>query len=51
MVSKSRLKSTEEFIGSIFNIVSRPMDLYLKGWNVANVQTLYEFYRSTGQAR
>lgn len=51
MVPKSRLTSTEEFISSMYNVLVKPMDLYLKGWNVINVKTVYDFYKSTGQAR
>ncbi|MBU8923166.1 MAG: polysaccharide export protein [Bacteroidales bacterium] len=50
MVPKSKLASTEDFVSSFSSILLRPMDLYLKGWNVANIQTVYEFYRATGQA-
>ncbi len=49
MVPKSRIKTTEEFIKSVFEIVSKPAELYLKGWQVVNVKALYDFYRASGQ--
>ena len=51
MVPKSRLASTEDFVETFSAFLLKPMDIYLKGWNVANVKTLYDFYKSTGQAR
>ncbi|MCK4538581.1 MAG: polysaccharide biosynthesis/export family protein [Candidatus Krumholzibacteria bacterium] len=51
MVPKSRLASTEDFIESFSAILLKPMDVYLKGWNVANVKAVYDFYKSSGQAR
>lgn len=49
MVPRSRLATTEDFIRSITGIIMQPADLYLKGWQVMNIQALYEFYRSTGR--
>lgn len=43
-VPRSRIATTEDFIDSVFTILGRPMDLYLKGWQVANADVLYEYY-------
>ena len=51
MVPKSKLATTEEFIESISNILISPADLYLKGWNVANVKTQYDYYQRMGQVQ
>ncbi len=44
-VPKSRIASTEQFIDRLWTIVGRPMDIYLKGWQIANAEVLYEFYQ------
>jgi len=43
-VPKSRIATTEQFIERVFNIIGKPMDLYLKGWQIANVQIYYEYF-------
>ena len=43
-VPKSRIATTEQFITRFWAIVGRPMDLYLKGWQVANVDLYYDYY-------
>ena len=50
-VPKSTLYKAEEFISVMYDILSKPADLYLKGWRVAKVKWLYEFYRVTAQER
>ncbi len=50
LVPKSNIAKAEDFVTSLYDILSRPADLYLIGWRVANVRVLYEFYRRTGQA-
>ena len=50
-VPKSTLYKAEEFATVIFNILEKPADLYLKGWQVSQVKWLYEFYRVTAQGR
>jgi polysaccharide export outer membrane protein len=50
-VPVSTLYKAEEFISVVYNILSKPADLYLKGWRVAKVKWLYEFYRVTAQER
>jgi polysaccharide export outer membrane protein len=48
-VPTSSLKKAEDFISAVYNILNDPLNLYLRGWQVANVQILYEFYRNAGQ--
>jgi len=43
-VPKSRIATTEQFIERLYAILGRPMDIYLKGWQIANTEVLYEFY-------
>jgi len=43
-VPKSRIATTEQFIERLYNIIGKPMDLYLKGWQIANVQIYYEYF-------
>ncbi len=43
-VPKSRIATTEQFIKRLGTIIGTPMDLYLKGWQVANVEMYYEYY-------
>lgn len=49
MVPKSKLATTSDFVSTMYNIIIKPADLYLKGWNIANVKILYDFYKVTGQ--
>ena len=48
-VPTSSLKKAEDFIGTLYNIFNNPMNLYLRGWQIANVKLLYEFYQRTLQ--
>jgi len=43
-VPKSRIATTEQFIERFYTIIGRPLDIYLKGWQVANVQLYYDYY-------
>jgi len=43
-VPKSRIATTEQFIERIGKIIGTPMTLYLKGWQVANIQLYYDYY-------
>jgi polysaccharide export outer membrane protein len=43
-VPMSRIATTEQFIERLWTIIGRPMDLYLKGWQIANAGVLYEYY-------
>ena len=44
-VPTSSLNKAEDFITSMYNILNNPMNLYLRGWQVANVQLLYDYYK------
>jgi len=48
-VPKSKLSSAEDFSKTMFTILSSPADLYLKGWNVANIKILFDFYKRTAR--
>jgi polysaccharide export outer membrane protein len=48
-VPKSALSTAQDFVLALNDILSTPADLYLKGWSVANVKILYDFYRRQGQ--
>jgi len=43
-VPKSRIASTEQFISSMYKIIGQPLDIYLKGWQVANIKLYYDYY-------
>ena len=43
-VPMSRIATTEQFIERLWVIIGRPMDIYLKGWQIANAEVLYEYY-------
>lgn len=43
-VPKSRIATTEEFVSRLYTIIGRPMELYLKGWQIANIQLYYDYY-------
>ena len=47
-VPTSSLKKAEDFITAMYNILNNPMNLYLKGWQIANVKVLYDYYRRAG---
>ncbi len=46
-VPKSRIATTEQFIDRLWDVVGRPMDIYLKGWQIANAGVVYEYYART----
>lgn len=47
-VPKSTIKKVEEFVASVSMILLEPMEVYIKGWWVANVQLQYDYYRALG---
>ncbi|MCK4549096.1 MAG: polysaccharide biosynthesis/export family protein [Candidatus Krumholzibacteria bacterium] len=48
-VPMSRIATTEQFIDRLWTIIGRPMELYLKGWQIANAEVLYQYYSRTVQ--
>jgi polysaccharide export outer membrane protein len=50
-VPRSTLYKAEEFVSVVYSILNKPTELYIKGWQVAKVRWLYEFYRVTAQER
>ncbi len=49
LVPKSRIGKTQDFVLMLHDILSRPLDLYLKGWNVANAKIMFDYYQRVGQ--
>jgi protein involved in polysaccharide export with SLBB domain len=47
-VPKSGIARGQDFMLALKDILTTPADLYLKGWQVANVKVFYEFYRKSG---
>jgi polysaccharide export outer membrane protein len=47
-VPKSRLASAQDFMVALREILTSPADIYLRGWQVANVKVLYDFYKRSG---
>ncbi|MCK4236544.1 MAG: polysaccharide export protein [Candidatus Krumholzibacteria bacterium] len=49
LVPKSRISKVKDFVESLHSILSKPADLYMKGWDLANVKILFDWYRRSGQ--
>lgn len=47
-VPKSAIARGQDFMLALKEILMNPADLYLKGWQVANVEILYDYYTRTG---
>ena len=47
-VPRSRMATASDFVENVYSVLSRPMDIYIKGWQTFNQRTLYEFYKNTG---
>jgi protein involved in polysaccharide export with SLBB domain len=47
-VPKSKIGRGQEFMNALKDILMTPAELYLKGWQVANVQVLYDYYSKSG---
>ena len=50
-VPKARLSKTQDFVLALGDILNTPADLYIKGWYVANVKVLYDFYKRQGSTQ
>lgn len=50
-VPKSKLSTVEDFTTSLYNIMAKPADLYIKGWQAANQSILFDFYKRSGPER
>jgi polysaccharide export outer membrane protein len=48
LVPKSRVGKAQDFTSILYDILSKPMDLYLKGWQVSNAKVMYDYYRRIG---
>ncbi|MDD3643645.1 MAG: polysaccharide export protein [Candidatus Krumholzibacteria bacterium] len=48
-VPRSRIATTEQFIGRMWTILGRPLDIYIKGWQAAHQKTYYDYYARFGQ--
>ena len=49
MVPKSKLSSVRDFSETLYSILAKPADLYIKGWNIANMKILFDFYKRTAR--
>jgi polysaccharide export outer membrane protein len=49
-VPKSEIARGQDFMVALKEIILTPTELYLRGWQVANVKILYDFYRKSGAA-
>jgi len=49
-VPKSRIARGQDFMVALKEIILTPADFYLKGWQLANVKILYDFYKKSGTA-
>ncbi len=47
-IPKSALQSGKEFAEALRDVLVAPADVYLKGWQVGNIQTFYNFYKKSG---
>jgi polysaccharide biosynthesis/export protein len=47
-VPKTSIARGADFMLALKEVLMTPADLYLKGWQVANVEILYDFYRHQG---
>jgi polysaccharide export outer membrane protein len=45
-IPKKRLYSVSDFMAAINIIIAPPIEAYLRGWEIANVDVVYEFYRT-----
>jgi polysaccharide export outer membrane protein len=44
-VPRSAIREASDFANALFTIIGRPFDLYLRGWQVWNIETYYELWR------
>jgi len=49
-VPKSMLSRAADFEETLYKILTTPGDLYIKGWQLSNQKTLYDFYKRSGTA-
>ncbi len=50
-VPKSEFSKTSDFVIALRDIIQAPADLYIRGWYIANVKLIYDFYKRTGQGQ
>lgn len=44
-VPQSLIDRTEEFVGALATIIGKPMELYMKGWQVWHAKVYYDFWK------
>jgi polysaccharide export outer membrane protein len=44
-VPKSAIDRAEDFVGALFTILGRPMDVYMRGWQVVNAKMYYDYWK------
>jgi polysaccharide export outer membrane protein len=47
-VPKSRIARGQDFMIALKEVIMTPTELYLRGWQIANVKILYDFYKKSG---
>jgi protein involved in polysaccharide export with SLBB domain len=47
-VPKSKLGSGQDFAVALKDLLTSPAEIYLKGWQVANIKTFYDYYKRSG---
>jgi polysaccharide export outer membrane protein len=47
-VPKSSIARGQDFMLALKDIITTPMEIYLRGWQVANVELLYGYYTRSG---
>jgi polysaccharide export outer membrane protein len=50
-VPKSELYKAQDFALVLRDVLGTPADFYIKGWYIANVKTVYDFYKKQGQTQ
>jgi polysaccharide export outer membrane protein len=50
-VPKARISKTQDFVLALGDILLTPAEVYIKGWQIANVEILYDFYKRQGSAQ
>lgn len=48
-VPKSPVGKAQDFADILYDVLGRPMELYLKGWQVVNAKVMFDYYRRIGK--
>ncbi len=44
-VPKALINRAEDFVGALTTIIGKPMDVYMRGWQVYNAKVYYDWYK------